>query len=380
MNLPQEVILRVIDKFLNVKDSISFATCNKAIWSLATLPRRKALVLKNHSNVIQIRRAKEIIIENRYYHPDFIKHVLKYAINLNHIKFEKANYKIAFIQLFMAINQKCKLTVPAKDLILFQVVANDNCNKHIDIDTVNYGGKSVERMKTPEIVEKDVEEYKQNQKKKYFEQAEKGTIIMKDNLSDILLNHHNNQLFDTKQYSIYNNIHQTNVVLMTGCTDITEQQADELITELCPRFVEFVVVLDGYWFFCTSFCTFIHSRSVDDCADSSLVNAQNEAVSYIRKKTRFGLDFFELTVRFSKVELLATSGFFGPIEGHTITAFFGSSIRKLPTSITDTYKTVVSKEIFIPTAKAFTKDIRLLNQYIKTHSARQWMFFIIKKN
>lgn len=76
----------------------------------------------------------------------------------------------------MAINQKCKLTVPAKDLILFQVVANDNCNKHIDIDTVSYGGKSVERMKTHEIVEKDVEEYKQNQKKKYFEQAEKGTI------------------------------------------------------------------------------------------------------------------------------------------------------------------------------------------------------------
>lgn len=146
------------------------------------------------------------IIENKYYHPDFIKHVLKYAINLNHIKFEKANYKIVFIQLFMAINQKCKFTVPAKDLILFQVVANDNCNKHIDIDTVNYGGRSVERMKTPEIVEKDVEEYKQNQKKKYFEQAaEKGTIIMKDNLSDILPNHHNNQLFDTNQYSLYNN-------------------------------------------------------------------------------------------------------------------------------------------------------------------------------
>ncbi|KAI7902913.1 uncharacterized protein BX663DRAFT_434704, partial [Cokeromyces recurvatus] len=83
---------------------------------------------------------------------------------------------------------------------------------------------------------------------------------------------------------------------------------------------------DGYWFFCTSFYTFIHSQSVDDCADSSRVNAQNEAVSYIRKKTRFGLEFFELTIRFSKVELLATSGFYGPIEGHTITAFFGSSI------------------------------------------------------
>ncbi|KAI8091718.1 hypothetical protein BDF21DRAFT_316465, partial [Thamnidium elegans] len=107
--------------------------------------------LKNHSDVIQIRRVKEMIIENRYYHPDFIKHVLKYAINLNRIKFEKANYKIAFIQLFMVINQKCKLTVPATDLNLFQVVVKDNCNENIDIDTVNHGGKSVERMKTPEI-------------------------------------------------------------------------------------------------------------------------------------------------------------------------------------------------------------------------------------
>lgn len=52
-------------------------------------------------------------------------------------------------------------------------------------------------MKTPEIVEKDVEDYKQNRKKMYLEeQAEKGTIIMKDNLSDIL-NHQNNQLLDT---------------------------------------------------------------------------------------------------------------------------------------------------------------------------------------
>lgn len=125
----------------------------------------------------------------------------------------------------------------------FQVVVNDYCNKRIDIDTVNHGDKSVERMKTPEIVEKDVKEYKQNQKKKYFEQAEKGTIIMKDNSSDILLNHHTNQLFYTKQHSIYNNLHQTNAVLMTGCT---EQQADELIQELCPRFVEFVVVLGDY--------------------------------------------------------------------------------------------------------------------------------------
>ncbi|KAI7904722.1 uncharacterized protein BX663DRAFT_550363 [Cokeromyces recurvatus] len=315
MNLPQEVILRVIDKFLNVKDSINFVTCKKTIWSIAILPRRKALVLKNHSDVIQIRRAKEIIIENRYYHPDFIKHVLKYAINLNHIKFEKANYKIAFIQLFMVINQKCKLTVPATDLNLFQVVVKDNCNEYIDIDTVNHGGKSVKRIKTPEM----------------------GINIMKDNLSDILLNHHNNQLFDTEQYSIYNNLHQTNVVLMTFL--------------------------------------YIHSQSVDDCADSSRVNAQNEAVFCICKKTRFGLDFFELTVRFSNVELLATSGFYGPIEGHTITPFFGSSIQKLPTSITGAYNTVASKEVFIPTtAKAFTKDVRLLNQYIKTHSARQWMF------
>lgn len=50
-----------------------------------------------------------------------------------------------------------KLTVPATYLNLFQVVVKDSCNEHIDIDTVNHGGKSVEGMKTPEILEKDVE-------------------------------------------------------------------------------------------------------------------------------------------------------------------------------------------------------------------------------
>lgn len=96
-----------------------------------------------------------------------------------------------------------------------------------------------------------------------------------------------------------------------------------------------------------SFSCFIHNnKQIDDCADLSRVGHQEKAVAFIRRKTRFGKDHFELTIRFGYVELLATSGFFGSVNGSFLSPFLGSSIRELPDSITGSFQTISSNVIF----------------------------------
>lgn len=82
-------------------------------------------------------------------------------------------------------------------------------------------------------------------------------------------------------------------------------------------YMENAVILDDYWFFCTCFSIFIHSK-VDGCADASRVGMQERIVSFIRKKTRTGKDYFELTARFLNVELFVKSGFFGHLKSKTV--------------------------------------------------------------
>lgn len=97
------------------------------------------------------------------------------------------------------------------------------------------------------------------------------------------------------------------------------------------------------------------------------------------KKTRAGSDYFELTMWIQGIELLANSGFFGPLESNTITAFFGSSIQNLPNEIVQRFDVLYTTSIFIPkNAQDYTRDARLLNQYIKVHAALPWMFISSK--
>lgn len=141
-----------------------------------------------------------------------------------------------------------------------------------------------------------------------------------------------------------------------------------------------MVVLDHYWFFCTSFSTFVHNnKNIDDCADGSKVGSQKNAVAFIRKKTRAGSDYFKLTIKLSTIELLVTSGFFGDVNSYSIEAFFGSSIANLPDKIVERFDIPFSKDIFIPRIiRPFTRDTRLLNQYMKKHSVISWMFVSLK--
>ncbi|RCH87853.1 hypothetical protein CU098_009464, partial [Rhizopus stolonifer] len=220
-------------------------------------------------------------------------------------------------------------------------------------------------METPEEVERKVQFFKSIEKAKYVADI-KNTVIMKNQLNH-LVPCHVNRLFNTKEYVVYNNSHAK--------AKITNKQQAESIVLFCSKFMEAVVILESYWFFLTSFSVFIHDKNVDDCADNSRVGLQQEAVSFIRKKTRAGSDYFELTTRFSNVELLATSGFFGNVDSNTVLAFIGSSIQNLPSSLAERYDTVSSKYVFVPrTSVPFTNVERLLNQYIKQHAANKWMF------
>jgi hypothetical protein len=126
---------------------------------------------------------------------------------------------------------------------------------------------------------------------------------MKNNLNH-LLPCHTTRLFDASQYSLYSSEDDDALREET----LTEEQASNFIEGVCPKFVECASIMDGVCFFITSFCVFVHSKQVDDCADSSLVSVQKKVTAFIRKETRTGSDYFELTVRLSNVELLVEDG------------------------------------------------------------------------
>jgi hypothetical protein len=63
---------------------------------------------------MDIRQIETLLVEDRYYLPEFVSHFLKYAINLKSVTFDnRARFKISFIQMFLVINQKCIFYVPA---------------------------------------------------------------------------------------------------------------------------------------------------------------------------------------------------------------------------------------------------------------------------
>ena len=263
--------------------------------------------------------------------------------------------------------------IPASKLILFQTVIEDSREENITVET-NSQNDRIELMETPEEVKRQVETFKKLEKLKYFEKKQ-HEVDMKDNINH-LLHSSANYLFDTSCYTLFDNKHAENRLMKENANVL---QANLTINLCCPRFMEVIVILDVFWFLCTSFCAFVHNKKVDNCADVSLVGSQKKAVAFIRIKTRAQSDYFELTIRFSNVELLVTSGYLGPINSNIITAFLGSSIQNLPKSITHIYNTVPSKNIFTTTApKPAIKSARLLNQYVKLHTANLWIFITSK--
>ncbi|KAI7880263.1 uncharacterized protein EV154DRAFT_524010 [Mucor mucedo] len=142
--------------------------------------------------------------------------------------------------------------------------------------------------------------------------------------------------------------------------------------EYGPQLVESVIIL----VFMTRFSCFIHNNhQIDDCADLSKVGHQEKAVALIRRKTRLGKDYFELTYRFGYVELFATSGFFGSVDGTFFSPFLGSSVQELPATITISFRTVSTNVIFIAIEQKEYVCKRIMNQYYKLHAKNNWGFY-----
>lgn len=119
----------------------------------------------------------------------------------------------------------------------------------------------------------------------------------------------------------------------------------------------------------------VQDLQVGDCADKSVVGFQHSPIAFISRKTKFGRDFFKLTIRFGYVELVATSGFFEAIDAKARTAFCGSSMNDLLGSITANIITTADIT-FIPIQQMkYILKNRIMNPYLKKHSINQWRYY-----
>ncbi|KAG1165091.1 hypothetical protein G6F36_013503 [Rhizopus arrhizus] len=105
---------------------------------------------------------------------------------------------------------------------------------------------------------------------------------------------------------------------------------------------------------------------IDDYADFLMVGYQEKVVTVISRKINLGKDY---------VELLATSGFFGSVDGTFFFPFLGSSIQKLPTAITESFETISTNVVFITIEqKEYICKNRIMNQYYKLNARNNWGF------
>lgn len=158
---------------------------------------------------------------------------------------------------------------------------------------------------------------------------------------------------------------------------ITAKEAEVIATKYGKMFVNSLTRLsDNYWFLITSLDIFIHKNpTIDDCADLSKIAYQNTPVSYLRRKTRYSNEYFELCIKIGNVEMLATSGFWGEIDTNNfeINPFLGSSIPNLPEDLTGLVSNP-SPNIFIDDLAACVRSNGTINQYLKNHSTNRWSF------
>lgn len=111
-------------------------------------------------------------------------------------------------------------------------------------------------------------------------------------------------------------------------------------------------------------------------ADKSIISYQSNPIAFIRRKSQYDKDYFELTIRFRYVELVVTSGFFSSVDGKFYTAFLGSSIHNLPELITTNFNTASTSMIFVSIQqKHYILRNRIINHYLKFHSVNRWGYY-----
>lgn len=76
-------------------------------------------------------------------------------------------------------------------------------------------------------------------------------------------------------------------------------KAENIAAHYGKKFVNSLTCMsDNYWFLVTSLNVFIHNNpKVDDFADQSKIAYQSNPVAYIRRKSRFKLEYFEFSIK-----------------------------------------------------------------------------------
>ncbi|CAO3691292.1 unnamed protein product [Rhizopus microsporus] len=271
-----------------------------------------------------------------------MKHIFLHASSLHTITLDnrqKCTFDFALFLLRSAnMNKKVTFIVPERFERRFKCIVEEDEMDHV---TIRISGDEqlidIAKIVTPEAVRTQAERAKTILKRDYY-LANKEAIVMKDNLSHMIASPIN-RFFNSKEHRVWKNDFGDDLLMKK--TDLDAVEASRIVNEYGPKLVESVVILENHWFFMTSFSCFIHNNhQIDDCADLSKVGHQEKAVAFIRRKTKLGKDYFELTYRFGYVELLATSGFFGSVDGTFFSPFLGSSVQELPVAITKSFQTI----------------------------------------
>ncbi|CEI90773.1 hypothetical protein RMCBS344292_05085 [Rhizopus microsporus] len=272
------------------------------------------------------------------------------------------------------MNKKVTFIVPERFERRFKCIVEEDEMDHV---TIRISGDEqlidIAKIVTPEAVRTQAERAKTILKRDYY-LANKEAIVMKDNLSHMIASPIN-RFFNSKEHRVWKNDFGDDLLMKK--TDLDAVEASRIVNEYGPKLVESVVILENHWFFMTSFSCFIHNNhQIDDCADLSKVGHQEKAVAFIRRKTKLGKDYFELTYRFGYVELLATSGFFGSVDGTFFSPFLGSSVQELPVAITKSFQTISTNVIFIANEqKEYICKNRIINQCYKLNAKNNWGFY-----
>ncbi|KAI8368423.1 hypothetical protein EDC96DRAFT_558021 [Choanephora cucurbitarum] len=285
--LPTEVILCIASLLTSELDKFSFAFANKRHWSICCSATTKILDLENTITALQLRKHCVFAVQNSYYDKVYMEHFSNAA------------------HLHTVVINKRKLYSFSFALLLLQSVPSNKMDG-VMVDTT--------KIVTLEHVRVQIDETRQALKRQHYLNHPEAAIF-KNELCHLIAASIN-RFFNAKSYLLYDDDFSNDVIMKK--TDMNTKEARQLIDTHCPKFVESVVILAGY--------CFIHNNiSIDDSSKP------------LRRKTRLGKDYFELTLRFGFVELLATGG---SIDDSSFSPFLGSSIQELPTQITAAIETI----------------------------------------
>ena len=261
INLPDEILLLMLCSLLNGKDRYALATSSKKLWSVATRVLKKSFILRTKISALDLRRITALVIEDKQHKPDLIKHVLKYAVNLQSITFCQQKISFREAEVFMIVERNCTFFVPATAYNPLMLALEESENRHVRIEIVQ---SQLDNIQTPEELKEKLKMLKDAEKAKYVRDNSLN-VRLKDNLSHIIQSYVD-LLFSPKELVLNKSFYPNEKV-------DTAKKANEMIP-FSARFLESVVVMARHWFFITSFCIFVHEKKLDDCSDDSRVGVQ----------------------------------------------------------------------------------------------------------